>query len=116
MRRLLVVVAAAALLFAGCSDDGEVSSPGADVVLRVIDGYTVARDWTLTDLEAEVPFTEVVVDGDAQTGDPIVLERVAVAVSPFQFVRVHPRRPGLVGHQHELVDAGDNIRVPERFF
>ncbi len=72
MRRLLVIVAAAALLFAGCSVAEEVSSPGDDVVLRVVDGYAVARDWTLAELEAEVPFTEIVVDGDAQTGPQLV--------------------------------------------
>ena len=78
MRRLLVVGAAAAMLFAGCSDDGEVSSPGDDVVLRVVDGYAVARDWTLADLEAEIPFSEVVVDGDAQTG-PRLVEIIAAS-------------------------------------
>lgn len=74
MRRSLVVVAAVALLFAGCSDDGGGSDQprGDDVVLRVIDGYTVARDWTLADLEAEVPFTEIVVGDDAQTGPRLV--------------------------------------------
>ncbi len=71
MRRLLIVVAAATLLFAGCSDD-EASSPGDDVVLRVVDGYTVARDWTLAELEAEVPFREIVVDDDAQTGPRLI--------------------------------------------
>ena len=78
MRQLLVVVVAAVLLFAGCSDDGEVASPGDDVVLRVVDGSTVARDWTLDDLEAEIPFTEIVVDDDAQNG-PLLVDVIAAS-------------------------------------
>lgn len=78
MRRWFILVSAAALLFAGCSDDGEAASPGDDVVLRVVDGFGVARDWTMADLEAEVPFAEIVVDGDAQTG-PRLVEVIAAS-------------------------------------
>jgi hypothetical protein len=72
MRRAVLALAILSLALPGCSDDGEGSSPSDDVVLRVVDGNTVARDWTLADLEAEIPFAEIVVDGDAQAGPRLV--------------------------------------------
>ena len=78
MRRyFLVVLVGLVVLVAGCSDgDAEVLEPPAeDVVLRVVTGETIARDWTLDELEAEVAFTEVVIEGDLQAG-PLFLDAI----------------------------------------
>ena len=78
MKRAALFVVFVLVAASGCSDDGEISSPNADVVLRVVDGNTVARDWTLAELEAEVSFTEIVVEGDAQTG-PLLVDVIAAS-------------------------------------
>jgi hypothetical protein len=43
-------------------------APAEDVVLRVVAGETIARDWTMDALEAEVAFSELVIEGDPQSG------------------------------------------------
>jgi hypothetical protein len=48
------------------------------VVLRIVAGGEVARDWTLVELQAEVPFAEIEVEGDTQTG-PTLLSAIAAS-------------------------------------
>lgn len=72
MRRCFLVVLV--VLVAGCSD-GDIEflePPAEDVVLRVVTGGTIARDWTMDELEAEVAFTELVIEGDLQSGPPFL--------------------------------------------
>lgn len=74
------IVSVVAMVFAGCSvasaqrGDG----PEDDVVLRIVVGGEVARDWTLTEIEADVPFVEIVIEGDTQT-DPTLLPTIAAS-------------------------------------
>jgi len=78
MRRCVaLVLVGLVVLVAGCSDgDAEArEAPAEDVVLRVVSGESIARDWTLDELEAEVGFTEVVIEGDPQSG-PLFLDAI----------------------------------------
>ena len=74
-RSVLLVLVGLGVLVAGCSDgDAEVlDAPADDVVLRVVTGESVARDWTLDELEAEIAFAETVIEGDPQSG-PLFLD------------------------------------------
>ena len=80
MRVLLALGAVLAASLVGCSDDvattGEM--PADDVVLRVVAGGSVAKDWTLRGLEADLDFVEIVVDGDTQRG-PRLLDVIAAS-------------------------------------
>jgi hypothetical protein len=80
VRTLVILGVVVVLLVAACSDDGAgtLDPPAGDVVLRVVVDNAVARDWTLGDLEAEVPFAETVVEGDKQTG-PLVVDVIAAS-------------------------------------
>lgn len=80
-RRLLFVMLLLALPaagLAGCGDDDTATgTPIADdVVLRVSQGGEVLRDWTMEDLEASIPFTEIELEGSTQSG-PLFLEVLA---------------------------------------
>lgn len=74
VRVLSFLAAALAVLVVGCADDASSTDdlPADDVVLRVIDEGVVARDWSLADLEADVEFIEIVIDGDAQRGPRLI--------------------------------------------
>lgn len=78
MRSLLALAAAFTMLGVGCSNEDPLEAPGSDVVLRVVAGSDVARDWTLAELQAEIPFAEIVVDDDKQTG-PRLLDVISVS-------------------------------------
>ena len=79
MRHVFLVVVVIGVLGA-CSADGAGTddAPADDVVLRVVDGSVVARDWTLDELQAELSFAEIVVDGDAQTG-PLLVDLITAS-------------------------------------
>lgn len=73
LRRAALLVALVAAAVAGCSDDGgSDQARGDDVVLRVVSGSEVMRDWTLDELKAEIPFQEIVVGEDSQSGPPVL--------------------------------------------
>ena len=80
MRTLLTLGAVLAVSLVGCSDDGASNeeTPGDDVVLRVVDQGSVARDFTLDDLQSELEFVEIVIDGDSQRG-PRLIDVVAAS-------------------------------------
>ena len=70
MKRTALGMVLVALVLGGCSDDGGGSDQprGDDVLLRVVSGSEVARDWTLDEIRAEIEFVEIVVGEDPQTG------------------------------------------------
>jgi len=68
----------AMIVLVGCSDDPTMEPPADDVVLRIAIDGRVTADWTLTDLEARVAFTEVTIDGDLQSG-PLLLDVLAAS-------------------------------------
>lgn len=66
----------------------DLEPPADDVVLRVTVGGQVAADWTLPDLESEVPFVEETIDGDVQTG-PLLLDVIeATGVGDWESAEV----------------------------
>lgn len=74
MRVLPFLAVAFVALLAGCSDDASSVDevPADEIVLRVVDEGAVARDWSLADLEADIEFVEIIVDGDSQRGPRLV--------------------------------------------
>lgn len=90
MRARVVLGAAVALLAVACSDSAEDTAepPAEDVVLRVVVANEVARDWTLDDLEAEVPFVEIVIEDDEQTGPRLVDVIAASGVEGWETAEV----------------------------
>ncbi len=84
MRKGVVASVVIALLFLpACSDDGDGPSNGSGgngggSVLRIVVADEVAASWTLAELEQAVPFTEIDVDGDTQSG-PLLLDVFAEA-------------------------------------
>ena len=83
VRRLVVAGVVIGLLMAGlagCGDDDPASTePRADgVVLRVSQGGAVLVDWTLEELQAALPFTEMELEGSTQSG-PLLLEVLTAA-------------------------------------
>jgi hypothetical protein len=99
--------AALAVLMVGCSDDGTVTedAPGDGVVLRVVDGGSVARDWTLSVLEAEVEFVEIAVDGDPQRGPRLVDVIAASGVAGWETGEVLGMSEGRVVEVTLEIDA-----------
>ncbi len=69
---------AAMAIVVGCSDDSTLEPPAADVVLRVVVDGEVTADWTLADLEDQLAFTEVTIDGDVQSG-PLLQDVLAAS-------------------------------------
>jgi hypothetical protein len=61
------------LVGGGCSDNSAAELPAEGVVLRIVASGDVVADWTLADLEEQVPFTDLTIDGDPQSG-PLLLE------------------------------------------
>jgi len=83
VHRMPPVVLLVALLttgLAGCGDDDDAAAdPRAeDVVLRVSQGGQVLADWTLDELKAAIPFTEIDLEGTTQNG-PLLLDVLAAA-------------------------------------
>lgn len=70
MRLPAFIASVLVVLLVGCSDDASstAQAPADDVLLRVLDGDAVARDWSLADLESELEFVEIVIEGDEQRG------------------------------------------------
>ncbi len=83
MRRALLLVVALATTLVACSDGAteDTEPPVAGVVLRVVVNGEVSADWTLADLEDQVVFTELTIEGDTQSGPLLVdvLEASGVA-------------------------------------
>ena len=69
-----------ALVAAGCSGDSAElgGEPADDVVLRIVVEGEVAKDWTLAGLQDEIPFAEIEVEGDTQSG-PTLLDAIAAS-------------------------------------
>lgn len=74
MRMTLWLVVLAAIGGAACSGGNStgIEPPVEDVVLRVIVDDEVAADWTLADLEEQVAFAELAIDGDLYSGPLLV--------------------------------------------
>jgi hypothetical protein len=70
----LWVVVLATIGGAACSggDATGIEPPADNVVLRVVVDDEVAADWTLADLEEQVAFAELAIDGDLQSGPLLV--------------------------------------------
>ena len=89
-RALLALVTAGMLVagLAGCGDDDGANAstqPLAEgVVLRVSQGGTVLVDWTLDDLRAAVAFTEMDLEGSAQSGPLFTDVLVAAGVTSWE--------------------------------
>ena len=66
----------------GTTEDTE--PPAEGVVLRVVVDGKVAVDWTLADLEADVPFVDLVIDGDEQNGPLLTAVLAASGVSEWE--------------------------------
>ena len=64
---LLVLVGGA------CSDNATALPPAEGVILRIVVDGDVVADWTLADLEEQVTFTDLAIDGDPQSG-PLLLD------------------------------------------
>lgn len=75
MRRALWLATVLAMAVIACSDGTTEGTepPAEDVVLRVVVNDEVSADWTLADLEDQVVFTELTIEGDAQSG-PLLLD------------------------------------------
>ena len=71
---------AVGLLLGSCSSGTtDVTDPPAEgVILRIVVGGTVAADWTLADLEDRVTSTEIMIDGDMQSG-PLLIDVIAAS-------------------------------------
>jgi hypothetical protein len=61
------------LVGGACTDSATVEPPAEGVVLRIVANGDVAAEWTLTDLEEQVTFTDLTIDGDPQSG-PLLLD------------------------------------------
>ncbi len=77
MKRIWVVVVVAMVVMAGCATDAT-EPPADDVVLRVVLAGKVVGDWTLADLESQVEFVSMTIDGDDQSG-PRLLDVLAAS-------------------------------------
>jgi len=75
MSRALWLATVLTTVVVGCSDGSTEGRepPAQDVVLRVVIDTEVAVDWTLADLEQQVGFTDLTIDGDTQSG-PLLLD------------------------------------------
>ena len=111
MRRnaVAMIVMGAVMLVAACADDATEATdpPAADVVLRVVADGEVLVDWTLTDLEAAVPSTELTVDGDKQSGPLLADVLEASGISEWSSGRVLGLGEGRVFEMELDIDAAD---------
>lgn len=82
---LLVLIGACG---GSADDDPELDPPAEDVVLRVIVGDARAADWTLADLEESIPFVELDIDGDTQSGPRLIDVLAASGVEDWQTAEV----------------------------
>jgi len=80
MRRIAVALLVIGLGAAGCGDDGgDVGvGAGADVILTIYVADESVAEWTLAELEAQLVFVTVELDGDEQNG-PRVLDVIAAS-------------------------------------
>ena len=79
-----LMLALATSFAAGACSDGTTANtdPSAeDVVLRVVVDGEVTADWTLADLESAVPFVDLTIDGDEQSG-PLLIAVLAASGVP----------------------------------
>ena len=74
MRRALWLATVLAMAVVACSDGAteDTEPPVAGVVLRVVVNGEVSADWTLADLEDQVVFNDLVIEGDTQSGPLLV--------------------------------------------
>lgn len=95
MKRLLLGLV---LLTAGCSDAGSepLDPPANDVVLRVVAGNDIARDWTLAELEDQVPFITLEIKGDEQAGPLLVDVLTASEIESWESAEVFGMSEGRV--------------------
>ena len=100
----LVALVAAACSAAASEPGGE---PADDVVLRIVVGGEVARDWTLADLQADVPFSEVEVEGDIQTGPTLLAAIAASGVDDWDTAEIVGMSEGRVLEVSLAVRAAD---------
>lgn len=73
MCRLLWPVILLVVVGGACSGRATAEPPAAGVVLRIVADGGVVADWTLADLEEQVPFVDVTIDGDTQSG-PLLID------------------------------------------
>lgn len=78
------------LVIVACSTGSasDLEPPADDVVLRITVGGEVAADWTLPDLESEVEFTEMTIDGDEQAGPLLLAVMEASGVGDWESAEV----------------------------
>ena len=74
MRRALSLATVLAMAVVACSDGAteDTEPPVAGVVLRVVVNGEVSADWTLADLEDQIVFHDLVIEGDTQSGPLLV--------------------------------------------
>lgn len=108
-RAVAVIVTGMAVMVPACSDEGAETTepPAADVVLRIVAGGEVIADWTLPELEAAVDFSELTIDGSAQSG-PLLLDVLAASdVAEWETAEVFGMGEGRVFEVTLGIDAAD---------
>ena len=89
MRRAAALLAVGALLVAACGDDGGgTDGEGAGVVLTVFVADEAVAEWTLEELQAEVDFITLTIDGDEQSGPRVLDVLAASGVTDWEIAEV----------------------------
>ena len=91
-RRATLVAIAVLLGACGANDSADgapvLDPPAEDVVLRVVVSDAVAADWTMADLEQNVTFTAMDIDGDEQSGPRLLDVLAASGVDDWEAAQV----------------------------
>ncbi|MDJ0923955.1 MAG: hypothetical protein QNJ77_05285 [Acidimicrobiia bacterium] len=97
------------VIVAGCSsgDESAEAPPAEDVVLRIVVGDEIVRDWTLAELEQEVPTAEITVDGDIESGPSLLGVVAASGVDDWRSAEVLGMSEGRVVAVALEIDASE---------
>ena len=89
MRRAVTLLTVGALLVAACGDgDDATGSEASGVVLTVFVTDEVVAEWTLEELQAEVEFITLTIDGDEQSGPRVMDVLAASGVAQWETAEV----------------------------